>query len=184
MENLKTLLSIFWLTAISQLQGDVLIRSYANDHEFAYTYGAWLDQVKSGPSGVQIGPNATARGGAGNYFKIPIDLSGESVLELTIRSLPGNAVQNLNVLLRTRFGPGDNDFYSSRYSLLIPKSASEAYVKVQLPLGTRKATSGEFGPVNLTSVNEVQIQGNYASDSKALHLSIWEVRATRPSTLN
>ena len=158
---------------------DVLIKSFTNEADFGYTYGSWEGQTQVSPTGVTIGGSATARGGAGSYLKTPLDLSGESSLEVTVRPYPSNAVSHFNLLLKTHFGSGDNDFYTSRYTFTLPPSSDGAFVKIRVSLDPSKATSGEFGPIKLSKVNELQIQGNYANDTDAFNLIFWEVRATR-----
>lgn len=74
MRSIKRLIALSGLILFSNLQGDILVCSYTNDHEFAYSYGAWKKYITSSLSGVIIGPNATVPGGAGNYFKHPISI--------------------------------------------------------------------------------------------------------------
>jgi hypothetical protein len=158
---------------------DVLIQSFTNEGNFGYVYGSWKGQTQTGPLGLEIEGSATASGGGGTYFKAPLDLSDESSLEITLQQLPSNKVRQFNLLLKTQFGSGEADYYISRYTFTLPSSKVSAFVKVSVALDPASVTAGNSGPVDLSKVNEFQIQGNYANDTDAFHLVLWEVRATR-----
>lgn len=170
------IISLFLLATL-MVRADTDICSYQDDAGFGFLYGSWKDQTTPTPDGVIIGGEANLRGGGGNNLLPALNLSDESTLEITFEILPDNEAQTFNILLRTRTGSGDQDYKSTRYSFYIAYLSTSTTRTMSLPLKPSPDASGENGPVDLTQVDQIQIQGDYANATDAIKLKVIKVVA-------
>ncbi|WOO41616.1 PEP-CTERM sorting domain-containing protein [Rubellicoccus peritrichatus] len=173
MKMIKTITSTaLLLCATSLAQATVVIQSYASNTGFDFDYGTWPGQLTLSTTGIEIAGTATNSGGGGNNLS-PLDLTGESTLEITAQILPGNASSNFNVILFTT--PGTTPGVSSGYQFSFADFNGASFTNVGLSLAS-PTFNGANGPADLSNITQIQIQGTFA-DTNAFALKVQSVQA-------
>jgi len=143
-----------------------------NGTGFDFAFGSWSGWITTGPPAVPSGGLATESGGAG-FLPIPggpLDLTGAHVT-LTAQLIAANAADNLQILL---IDPSDN---SAVYQFPLSSFNTSAMTNVTL-----SAPSFTNGPVALSQIRRLQVQGDFSSGDR-LNLSIDRILAISPADL-
>lgn len=168
---------LFLLSASIGCFADTTIISYEQDRDFDFLYGSWKKQTNPTKEGLVIEEAATPSGGGGNNIMVPLDLTGAKFLEISFYMLSGNQVKTFNVMLLSKTTPYSDEYHSSRYSIFPGTSYSENLLTIKVLLDPATAVSGKLGPVDLSHVSQIQLQGNYANNDDAFQIQFVDVRA-------
>ncbi|MCU0792532.1 MAG: hypothetical protein MUE42_06715 [Opitutaceae bacterium] len=153
-------------------EGDIITIKSFEDHEgFVYAYGSWEGQIQTMAEGVLIAGSATATGGAGG--ELLVDVSRAKNIFITLRTLPENRAQTLNVILMDRSGHG------AGFVLNLAKVGTE-WTTLQLDMARQSFRPPDMQPnPDWSAIAGFQIQGNHSGDA-AVAVQIRSICAAPP----
>lgn len=139
-----------------------------------FTYVNWDGQATLTATGLEIAGTATASGGGGAGIATT-NLSGEDLLRIFVKTLPGNTVPTFNVILTS---PGN---LASGYTFSTSGLNSEYQSVTASILAPTFVGFGADGPADLANITGFQLQGSFANaDALALGFARIEAASAIP----
>lgn len=166
MKTIKILgISLSLLAPVSFLQGSTLLQSFENASyapTFYYDTGDWSGTPSVEGFSITTGTAGSASG-FGQTLAASFDLTTLDDLAVTIKLLPGNQAEYINVMLRTLGGSGTN---GNMYTFATSSFNEDTFTTVSIGLSNYSFQLGSGA--DLANIDRIQIQGsgsNVATDN-------------------